>query len=252
MRGIDISNHNGFVDFEKVKKQVDFVMIRAGYGRNNIDLSFERNISECNRLGIPCGVYWFSYAYTEDMARREAEYCLKAVKPYKLSFPIAWDFEYDSVSYAEKLGMKITPALARKMLYAFGETIERAGYYCLNYTNKDFIDRFFGEDSLNRFGAWIAQWNVAMKEPDVYQIWQYSNKGKIDGIDGDVDLNKCVVDFPTLLGSEIDVPSADDWGKAEWKWATENGITDGDEPNAPATRIMIATILKRYHDKFGR
>ena len=232
------------MDFEKVKKQVDFVMIRAGYGRNNIDYQFERNISECNRLGIPCGVYWFSYAYTEEMARREAEYCLAAVKPHKLSFPIAWDFEYDSVSYAEKLGMRITPKLAQTMLYAFGETIERAGYYFLNYTNKDFISRYFGEESTNRFGTWMALWNNAMKEPDVYQIWQYSEKGKIDGIDGDVDMNKCVIDFPKLIVT-------DEWWTDAWEWAERNGITDGSEPEAPATRAMVATMLRRYHDRFG-
>lgn len=89
IKGIDISTWQGTPDFSKVKAAgVQFVIARAGYGQNNIDKQFRRNASECNRLGIPFGVYWFSYALNAEMARQEARYCLEAVKGYRLEYPI--------------------------------------------------------------------------------------------------------------------------------------------------------------------
>ncbi len=100
-KGIDVSEHNGVIDWEKVKASgVGFAMIRAGYGKGNIDKQFVRNAQECTRVGMPFGVYWFSYAVTEEEVEREAEHCLNAVKPYHLDLPIAYDFEYDSVNNA--------------------------------------------------------------------------------------------------------------------------------------------------------
>ena len=106
MKYIDVSEHQGVIDWEKVKDNVDGVIIRAGYGRGNADKQFVRNITECNRLGIPCGVYWFSYAYNPDMARNEAKYCLDAIKPYRVELPVAYDFEYDSVTNAQRNGIE--------------------------------------------------------------------------------------------------------------------------------------------------
>ena len=140
LKGIDVSKWQGEIDWEAVKKSgVDFVMIRAGYGKNNIDEYFERNISECNRLGIPCGVYWFSYAYTEKMARNEAKYCIEAIKKYKISYPVAFDFEYDSVDFAAGKGVKVTKTLASKLVRAFCEEIQNAGYYVSVYANPNYL-----------------------------------------------------------------------------------------------------------------
>ena len=87
-KGIDISAWQSTPNFEKVKAAgVQFVIARAGYGKNNIDKQFHRNAAECNRLGIPLGVYWFSYATNAQEAAQEARYCLEAVKPYRLEYP---------------------------------------------------------------------------------------------------------------------------------------------------------------------
>ena len=88
----------------------------------------------CNRLGIPCGVYWFSYAYTEELAHNEAKYCLEAIAPYKVDYPVAYDFEYDSVDNAEKLGIEITKEMASSFARAFLGEIEAARYYAMLYT----------------------------------------------------------------------------------------------------------------------
>ena len=139
IKGIDISTWQGTPDFSKVKAAgVQFVIARAGYGQNNIDKQFRRNASECSRLGIPFGVYWFSYALNAEMARQEARDCLEAVKGYRLEYPIFFDLEYDTVRYAKQNGVTITKALATQMVKAFCSEIEAAGYYAANYMNNDY------------------------------------------------------------------------------------------------------------------
>lgn len=199
-KGIDVSKWQGKIDWEKVKKAgIEFVIIRAGYGQNNIDEYFERNIKECNRLGIPCGVYWFSYALNADMARQEARYCLAAIKPYKVEYPVCFDFEYDSVEYAKKKGITITKSLATAIADAFLNEIEKAGYYAMNYTNKDFSNKYFDMTKLGRYDLWYAWWSVA-NQPDMKcGIWQYTSDGKVDGIQGRVDMNIAYKDYPAII-----------------------------------------------------
>lgn len=249
-KGVDVSEHNGAIDWAKVKATgIDFAMLRAGYGQNNIDKRFKYNISECNRLGIPCGVYWFSYAFNPTMALKEAEYCLAAVKPYKLEYPIAFDFEYDSVRYAKDKGVTINKTLASSLVNIFCGKIEAGGYYALNYANKDYLTNFF---SANRFGLWLATWNNNENPPLACSIWQYSSTGKVNGISGSVDMNKGYVDFPTVIRNSGMNGLKKDWKEEAIEWAVKNGISDGSNPNEPATRVQVLSMLKRYHDKFGK
>ena len=198
-KGIDVSKWQGKIDWEKVKKAgIEFVIIRAGYGQNNIDEYFERNIKECNRLGIPCGVYWFSYALNADMARQEARYCLEAVKPYTVEYPICFDFEYDSVNYAKKKGVTITKELATAIADAFLNEVEKAGYYAMNYTNKDYLTRMFDMSKLKKYDLWYAYWSSKCDRDDV-GIWQYTSDGKVDGISGRVDMNIAYKDYPAII-----------------------------------------------------
>ncbi|HHD2882938.1 TPA: GH25 family lysozyme, partial [Clostridium perfringens] len=115
LKGIDVSEHQGRIDWERVKGNIDFAILRAGYGRNNIDKQFIRNIEECNRLCIPVGIYWFSYAWNTEMARNEARYVLEAIKGYRVDYPISYDLEYDTLNYASKNGVTIGKRLATDM-----------------------------------------------------------------------------------------------------------------------------------------
>lgn len=248
---IDISYYQGDPDFEKVKNEVDGVIIRAGYGQNNIDKKFVRNITECNRLGIPCGVYWFSYAYTEEMAHKEAQYCLDAIKPYKVELPVCFDFEYDSVENAKKQGVTITKAKATALVHAFCGVIEDAGYYAMNYTNGDYLSRYFDDTTL-KYDLWLATWP---KNPDPTNpprecgIWQYGTSN-INGISGVVDSNYSYKDYPVIIRNggknglvpEVVKPA---WYAEDMAWAMENGITDGTRPTDPATRAEIWAMLHR-------
>ena len=139
LKGIDVSEHQGRIDWERVKGNIDFAILRAGYGRNNIDKQFIRNIEECNRLCIPVGIYWFSYAWNTEMARNEAKYVLEAIKGYRVDYPISFDLEYDTLNYAKKNGVTIGKRLATDMVKAFCDEINRNGYRAMNYTNQDFL-----------------------------------------------------------------------------------------------------------------
>ena len=143
-RGIDVSEHQGTIAWDRVKPQIDFAMLRVGYGKNHIDRQFVRNAQECTRLGIPFGGYWFSYALTAFEAKLEADYCIAALRPFKAEYPVAFDFEYDSAKYAAKQGVTLTAALVQSMASAFLLEIEAAGYFAANYANPDYINRYFG------------------------------------------------------------------------------------------------------------
>lgn len=253
---IDVSTHQGEIDFVKVKASgVDGIIIRAGYGQNNIDAQFKRNISECNRLGIPCGVYWFSYAYTGEMARKEAEYCLAAIKPYRVELPVCYDFEYDSVEKAQKNhGVGIGKTLATAFVHAFCSTIEAAGYYAMNYTNGDYLSRYFDESTL-RYDLWYAAWPKTPdpnKPPRDCGIWQYTSKGRVPGIAGNVDTNYVYKDYPELIrGAGLNrlspAPAPEPWYAEAQEWVKSQGISDGERPTEPATRAEVWAMIYRAH-----
>ncbi len=256
-KGIDVSEWQGTIDWDKVKAAgIEFAMIKAGSGRNRVDPEFKRNISECNRLGIPCGVYWFSYAYTEELAHNEAKYCLEAIAPYKLDYPVAFDFEYDSVNNAAKLGIEITREMASSFARAFLEDIEAARYYAMLYTNSDYLKRYFDQDLAKRYDVWLAMWqanpNLNDKPTQAGGIWQYSDTGNVSGISARVDLDAAYYDYPGIIsanglnqpsGQEPELPEAE---RAR-QWAIAAGITDGENPDSPVTRGQVWTMLYRMN-----
>lgn len=197
LRGIDVSEHQGRINWEQVKDNIDFAMLRAGYGRNNIDKQFIRNIQECNRLNIPVGIYWFSYAWSVEMARNEAKYVLEAIKPYKVDYPISFDLEYDTLNYAKKNGVTINKRLATDMINAFCSTIEQAGFKAMNYANPDFINNKFYNNEVN-YPLWLAWYGTSEDKANTYNpsIWQYSESGSLNGIGtNSVDMNYCYENF---------------------------------------------------------
>ena len=207
MNYIDVSAWQGVIDWEAAKGRIDGAILRAGYGKGKADQFFARNAAECNRLGIPCGAYWFSYAKSEDEARAEAECLLKAVAPYRMELPLCFDFEYDSVTNAASQGVTVTKALASAMVRAFCSRIEEGGYWALNYANPDFLGRLYEPDIPQRWGLWLAQWTG--KEPAApadlpapprkCAIWQYSSRGAVPGIEGNVDLDLGYTDFAKII-----------------------------------------------------
>ena len=191
---IDVSEHQGKIDWEKVKPQIDGAILRCGYGMDierQDDTYFRRNPDECTRLGIPFGVYLYSYADSVEKARSEAAHVLRLIEGYKLSYPVYLDLEENG-----------TQADAIKRATIFGDVVENAGYWCGVYANLNWWDHYL--TGLERFTKWVAQYNETCDyQGDHLDIWQYSSKGKIEGIDGNVDMNACYRDFPSEIGSPV-------------------------------------------------
>lgn len=274
---IDVSKWQGIIDWERVKSSgIDGAMLRAGYGSGNIDDQFIRNAAECNRLNIPIGVYWFSYAWTNNMAKAEAKYCLDAIAPYRIQFPVAFDWEYDSMDRAKQNG--VTPGKAEITGYAetFMSAIDEAGYYAANYTNLDYLTRYFDGDRLKQYDVWLAAYRDT-RPTARHNMWQYSSSGNVPGINGNVDMNKAYVHYPSLIAGigknnlkgELDMTKEElvsvtgtgdnpsDWAREATEWAKANGILNGDGNGnygwqQPITREAFATVLYNFKEYLGK
>lgn len=193
-KGIDISAHNGFIDFNKLKGNVDFVIIRAGYGKHYIqkDQYFERNYIECKRVGLPCGAYWYSYATTVQEAEEEARTFLKVIGTRQFEFPLYFDIE-------EKKQM--VKGLYMDLITAFCTVIESEGYYAGVYSSKSALENFADANIGNKYTVWVAQWGKSCAYKSRYAMWQHSSTGNYDGIVGNVDENICYKDFESIMKS---------------------------------------------------
>lgn len=194
IKGIDVSKHNGKINWSKVKDSgIKFVIIRAGYGSNTIDERFEEYIRGAIKEKIDVGIYWFSYATNEEKAKLEAKKCMEVIKPYKehIIYPVFYDFEYDSVRYAKKQGVSINKTKATNFAYAFLKEIKKGGYKPGLYTNLDFSKNYFFKSILRDYDVWIAQYGSRLYYKDPHVMWQYSESGRVNGIIGNVDMNYC-------------------------------------------------------------
>lgn len=265
-KGIDVSEHNGVIDWDKVKESgmVDFVMIRAGYGTLTVDKKFYQNAASCERVGIPYGVYWFSYAKTVDEAKAEAVKCRITISGHKIDYPVAFDWEDDSLLRAKKAGVNIKGRdLPTQFAVAFLNEIRKSGYEPMLYTNKAFLDSYFDPHLLDGFDFWYANWRSPIfSSPIKYagiapQIWQYSAKGSIPGITGDVDLNICYQEYKKEeeeltpdqiydgLMTKLNFQKQSSWAETEVTKAKEFGFTDGSNPYAIPSRAEVMAMINR-------
>ncbi len=214
-KGIDVSKWNGDIDWKSVKDAgADYVIIRAGFGSSTVDEKFYQNIKGARDAGLKIGIYWFSYATSVEKAKAEAQKCIEVISEFKenITYPVFFDYEYASRDYAEKQGVTVTKELATEMANTFINTIKSAGYPTGLYTNKDFGNKYFSEDIINSNNLWVAQYANKNTYGRAYDMWQYTEKGKIAGVSGDVDLN-----YTCLIPEGVNINNDD--------------ITDGNENN---------------------
>lgn len=190
-KGIDVSKHNGAIDWNAVKNAgIDFAIIRCGYrgsssGALIVDPMFETNINGARNAGLSVGVYFYSQAVNETEAVEEASMVLDLVSNYSLQYPIYIDVEKsngrgDAISIDERTAV----------CQAFLSTISSAGYSGGVYSNKKWFEGMIHTSSLTNYSIWMAQYvDIPSYTATKYNIWQYSSKGQIPGISGNVDLN---------------------------------------------------------------
>ena len=191
VKGIDISAWQGDIDWEAVKASgVDFVMIRCGLRSlaNETmyeDTKFKYNVSEANRLDIPVGVYYYSTAISEIEVLEEASYVLNLVKDYKITYPIVYDFETFGQNRAEGLSdTKINKNALRFLDYIRGH-----GYYAMLYGNQRSLENNWDLSYFEGYDIWLAQYNDVPTYQGDFVMWQYTDRGRVDGINGNVDMD---------------------------------------------------------------
>lgn len=192
-KGIDVSYAQGKIDWDKVKAsgKVDFAILRAGYGKESsqVDDQFERNYSECKRLNIPCGAYWYSYATTANEAVQEATVCLRTLAGKTFEYPVAFDIE-------EQRSL----VNASELCLAFCSELEKAGYYTAIYSFKAALENNINAAVKAKYDVLLSHVNVTKSSyTGNYGIWQYSWVGKIDGVSGDVDLDYAYKNYPEII-----------------------------------------------------
>lgn len=209
MKGIDISEFNGIIDFDKVVKEVDYVMIRAGFGaRTKLnkpakeDKLLRKNIEGCLKVGLPFGIYYYSYALDEKEAKEEVSFILSTIKDYRdlVTFPVAIDME-DADSYKKNSGFPTNEVLCNICKIAC-DSIGNAGYYPIIYANLDYFTHYLKEDSVKKYNKWLAWWSneaISKVDREKYQMLQYSSIGKVDGIGSSVDMNESFVEYNKLI-----------------------------------------------------
>lgn len=190
--GIDVSEVQGNICWNQVKQDgVQFAILRAGYGAGDIDVQFRKNAEGCVRENIPFGVYWLSYAYTSEMARREAESCIETVEEYSLSYPVCFVFGEEAVKYAGSKGVSITKGLAAELVEGFCNRVKEKGYLPMFYSSKEFLNEMFEDTLCKKYPLWYAQYEKVYCSHNAV-IWQYTNEGSVRGIVGHVNKNKAI------------------------------------------------------------
>lgn len=220
---IDVSNHQGKINWKEAKEHINGAIIRCGYGRDIIsqdDRRYVENVEACIKHNIPFGVYLYSYAKDLDGAKSEAKHVLRLLEPYKnnLSYPVYYDLEEAGTENG---------AVERALV--FGEIIEAEGYWCGIYANQ-YWWRTYLKNGLDRYTKWVAKYSNEKPSgiSGTYDIWQYSSKGSVPGIEGNVDMNICYRDFPAAI---------------------KNNVTKVTEKEEPKTEIDNSKIIIHAYSK---
>jgi len=196
IKGIDVSSWQGNIDFAKVKASgIDFVIIRAGYGRETRqnDNCFELNYRNAKAAGLDVGAYWYSYADSAEDAVKEAKACMEVIKGKKFEYPIYFDLEEQS-QFAK--GRNFCDSVIK----AFCGELERNGYLAGLYCSTYYLNNYISNAIAGKYALWVAQYNYRCTyTANKYGIWQYSSEGRINGIGGNVDMDYCYTDYPNIV-----------------------------------------------------
>ena len=196
--GIDVSDHQGEIDWKKVKEAgVEFAMLRLGYrgygqaGRIVLDERFEENYQNAINNGIEVGVYFFSQSINLDEVREEADIVLRNIEGKQITYPVVFDLE--KIKNDDARTDNLTNEEITNMTLEFCKIIESKGYTPSIYGNSKTLATKMTLELFNKYNKWYADYLKEPLYPYEFNIWQYSETGRIDGIEGNVDLDICFV-----------------------------------------------------------
>ena len=192
--GIDVSEYQPEVNWNQVKASgVDFVMIRLGYrgyGEKGIlaeDAMFETHMKNAAAAGLDVGVYFFSQAITEEEVLEEAEFVLDRIKNYEIKCPVVFDTE--EIKFDTARTDNLTPEEFTNNCVVFCDAMKAAGYDTMIYANMKWLAFTLQMDKLTAYDKWYADYEPVPQCPYEIAMWQYTETGKVPGIEGNVDLN---------------------------------------------------------------
>lgn len=187
IKGIDVSEFQGSINWDKVKLDgVEFAILRVGLGMDitsQDDKYIERNIEECERIGMPYGVYLFSYANSVEKAKSEAEHTLRLIKGHTLTMGVWYDIEDNATSGS------IGKEALTNIINTYCNTIKNAGYNVGVYASLNWLNNKIENSVQEKWPIWVAQYYKECQYEGKYDIWQYASDGKVDGISGNCDMN---------------------------------------------------------------
>jgi len=184
--GVDVSVYQGNIDWNKAKADgIEFAIMRAGYGKyvSQKDKYFDQNMKNAKAAGLPCGVYWFSYALTPEDAIKEADACYEVIKNYKLEYPVSFDMETESQ-------MKLPKETVAQIIEAFCGRMESYGYYTTLYTYASFLNYKVEDRIFDKYDIWVAHYNTNKPAFNTGSVW---------GITGNVDRDYVYLDYERII-----------------------------------------------------
>ena len=197
-KGIDVSYHNGTIDWKRVKQsEVEYAIIRCGYGTNDKsqdDKKWEENVKGCTDNNIPYGVYLYSYADTVEKASSEADHAIRLLQGKKFKYPVYYDLEEDAIR------KKLSKTEIANIAKTFCNKLSAKGYTVGIYANKDWFTNYLTDSCFNNWTKWVAQYNTVCNYQGKYDMWQCSSTGRVPGISGNVDLNYSYSPFENSYG----------------------------------------------------
>ena len=231
LKGIDVSKHNGAVNWVSAARAIDFAIIRAGYGKTYVDPWFERHLADAKAAGLRVGVYHYSYALTVSDAKTEARHLLDILNGRRFDMPLWFDME-DADGYKRKHGFSFTRANISAITQAFIDTIRAAGYQCGVYASKSWFDDYIRVDA---DAIWLAQWSSKPTYSGKFDVWQNSDSGSVPGVTDKVDTNVLYTKFWESQGDADEMKiykhtdQMPDWAQDTFRWLIDAGVVKVDD-----------------------
>ena len=197
IHGIDVSEHNGVINWDAMKSAgIQFAIIRSSWGHFVEDKQFRRNVQECDRVGMPYGLYHYSYVATTQQMQEEAQGFINLCKSCKPLYPCYIDME-DADGW--KARNNVSDETNVETCFYTCNALEQAGFYAGIYANLNWLTTRINSPRLDRFDKWVAQWAASNSYSKPYGMWQYTSSGSVAGYAGRLDMDYAYIDYPTLI-----------------------------------------------------
>ena len=240
-RGVDVSNFQGTIDWNQVKAAgIEFAILKVGPVYGKPDSTFERNATECERLGIPYGVYYYSYARSVADANKEADRTLAWLGGHHPSLPVYYDLEDNYILQDPNFSKDKLAQIAQ----TFCNRMEAVGFKSGIYANLNWLNNYLDSPSLNGYDHWVAQYNWRCDYAGSYSFWQYSSSGNVPGVNGRCDMNYCFNgSFLNVDDGKMHIQYEAHVSNIGWMSSKRDGSTAGTTGQSKAVEDLKVSIL---------